>query len=170
MHLQWCDKKCPQWCLGDEWDEVSKSNQLIYISSGLKTYLTFPTTASACTDWSMWGLCMSLHLGWICVCQSCVLRTCVQVTSLLIFYRKDLCEAKHEMQSVFKFSDVLFALKSDGPPSRGILWPRVVLTWVQLTWGQMYPLVEASCGQEWYYIRSAWHFVSLRSGWPSDYP
>ena len=29
---------------------------------------------------------------------------------LLVFHRKDLCEAKHEMQSVFKFSDVLFAL------------------------------------------------------------
>ena len=38
----------------------------------------------------------------------------------LVFHRKDLCEAKHEMQSVFKFSDVLFALKSDVPPSRGI--------------------------------------------------
>ena len=25
---------------------------------------------------------------------------------LLVFHRKDLCEAKHEMQSVFKFSDV----------------------------------------------------------------
>ena len=47
------------------------------------------------------------------------------------------CEAKHEMQSVLKFSDVLFALKSDRPPGRGILWPRVVLSWVQLTWAQM---------------------------------
>ena len=36
--------------------------------------------------------------------------------TLLVFHRKDLCEAKHEMQSVFKFSDVLFALKSDVPP------------------------------------------------------
>ena len=48
------------------------------------------------------------------------------MTLLLVFHRKDLCEAKHEMQSVSKFSDVLFALKSDGPP------------------------VEASSGQEWY--------------------
>ena len=36
--------------------------------------------------------------------------------TLLVFCRKDLCEAKHEMESVFKFSDVLFAPKSDGPP------------------------------------------------------
>ena len=35
---------------------------------------------------------------------------------LFIFHRKDLGETKHEMQSVFKFSDVLFALKSDGSP------------------------------------------------------
>ena len=33
-----------------------------------------------------------------------------------LVFHKDLCEAKHEMQSVFKFSDVLFALTSDGPP------------------------------------------------------
>ena len=46
--------------------------------------------------------------------------------SLLVFCRKVLCEAKHEMQSVFKFSDV--------------------------------PPVEASSGQEQYYVRSAWHF------------
>ena len=44
----------------------------------------------------------------------------------LVFRRKDLCEAKHERQSVFIFSDILFALKSDGPP------------------------VEVSCGQDWY--------------------
>ena len=30
---------------------------------------------------------------------------------LLVFRRKDLCEAQQEMQSVFKFSEVLFALK-----------------------------------------------------------
>ena len=40
--------------------------------------------------------------------------------SLLVFHRKDLCEARPKMQSVFKFSDVLFALKSDVLPSRGI--------------------------------------------------
>ena len=38
-------------------------------------------------------------------------------------------DAKHEMQSVFKFSDVLIALKSDGPP------------------------VEAFGGQDWYKLR-----------------
>ena len=53
---------------------------------------------------------------------------------LLVFCRKDLCEAKHEMQSVFKFSDILFALKSD-----------------------VAPLVEESGGQEQYYVRSAWN-------------
>ena len=85
--------------------------------------------------------------------------------SSLVFH-KDLCEAKHEKQSVFKFPDALFALKSDGPlveassgqkwysvrsgrpelrlpPGRGIWWPRVVLLqvslWVRLTFGQMYP-------------------------------
>ena len=34
----------------------------------------------------------------------------------LLVFCKDLCEAKHEMQSEFKFSDVLFACQSDGPP------------------------------------------------------
>ena len=56
-------------------------------------------------------------------------------------------------------------------PSRGIWWPRVLILWVCLTFGQ--PLVrctpipytpiapvEASSGQEWYYFGSAWHLVS----------
>ena len=53
----------------------------------------------------------------------------------LVFRRKDLCEAKHETQSVFRFSDVLFTLKSDipPPPVRGIQWPRAVLHLVSLT-------------------------------------
>ena len=55
----------------------------------------------------------------------------ITLFSLLVFHRKYLCEAKHEMQSVFKFSDVIFALKSDVPP------------------------VEASGGQEQYYVRSS---------------
>ena len=53
-----------------------------------------------------------------------------------------------------------FSPKSDRPPRRGIWWPRMVLSWVQLTWFQMYPPVEASSGQE-QYIRPAWHLVSL---------
>ena len=95
-------------------------------------------------------------------------------------FRKDLCEAKHEMQSVLKFSDVLFALKSDAPPvvevsgqidisvrcvgqadlwsdinlSRGIKWPSLELCQVRPIFGQTYPPVEASSGQEWYYFRS----------------
>ena len=39
---------------------------------------------------------------------------------LLVFCRKDLCEARPQTPSVFKFSDVLFTLKSDGPPCRCI--------------------------------------------------
>ena len=34
---------------------------------------------------------------------------------LLVFRRKDLCEARPKPQIVFRFPDVLFALKSDGP-------------------------------------------------------
>ena len=36
------------------------------------------------------------------------------------FVRKDLCKTRPKTQSVFKFSDVLFALKPDGPPGSGI--------------------------------------------------
>ena len=35
---------------------------------------------------------------------------------LLVFCRKDLHEAKHEMQSIFRFSDVLLALSQIDPP------------------------------------------------------
>ena len=35
--------------------------------------------------------------------------------NLLVFDRKDLGEAKHKMQSMFKFSDVLFALSQMDP-------------------------------------------------------
>ena len=45
-------------------------------------------------------------------------------------------------------------LSSDVPP-RCIYWPRVVLTWVQLTSAQMYP-PAASSGQEWYCLGSSW--------------
>ena len=86
-----------------------------------------------------------------------------KLDNFLVFRRNDLCEAKDEMQSVFKFSDVLFALKSDVspietfsgqdwysglvdlssdvPPSRGIYWPRVVLLQVSFTFRQ--PLGQA---------------------------
>ena len=38
--------------------------------------------------------------------------------------------------------------------------------------GQMYPPVDASGDQEWYYIRSAWHVVSIlvRLTWAQKYP
>ena len=65
----------------------------------------------------------SAHVGfWVCQSQCTMLELCVTSTFwvmmvfLLVFHRKDLCEAKHEMQSVFKFSDVLFAHRSDEPP------------------------------------------------------
>ena len=32
---------------------------------------------------------------------------------------------------------------------------------VRLSFGHMCPLVEASSGQEWYYVRAGWHLVSL---------
>ena len=64
------------------------------------------------------------------------------------------------------------------PPSRGIWWPRVVWTWVHLTWAHVLSSVvfnrppwifkstpsspvQASNAQEWYYCRSAWHLVRL---------
>ena len=50
-------------------------------------------------------------------------------------------------------------------PTRDILWPNVILLWVRLTFDQTsgqadlwsdVPLLETSCGQVWYYIRSGW--------------
>ena len=81
-------------------------------------------------------------------------------------------------------------LRSDVPPSsKGIWWPRVVLHQVSLTFtvrcksvwhlqsdipsSDVPSLVEASAGQEWYYIQSAWHLQSdIRSAWhvQSDIP
>ena len=58
----------------------------------------------------------------------------------------------------------LVDLSSDVPPGRGIRWTRVVLHQVSLTFGQPLgqadlwsdvPPVEASSGQEQYYVRSA---------------
>ena len=74
--LQWGDVL--KWCLSNEWDEVSKSSQFIYISSSMKTYLRFPTTASVCS-WSATIVCS--WFGWICLHQTHVLRRCVQVVS-----------------------------------------------------------------------------------------
>ena len=73
------------------------------------------------------------------------------VNTLLVFH-KDVCEAKHEMQSVFKFSDVPFALKSDGTH---IDEPLVRLTFFVKPFGQAdlwldICLVETSSGHEWY--------------------
>ena len=61
-------------------------------------------------------------------------------------------------------------LQSDVPLGRGIWWPRAVLHQVSMTFwrdafekiekpadSQRYPPVEASSGQEQYYIRSSWH-------------
>ena len=56
---------------------------------------------------------------------------------LLVFHREDLCEVTSRMQSVLKFSDVLFALS------------------------QMYLPVETSHRQVWYYFGQAdvWSYV-----------
>ena len=64
------------------------------------------------------------------------------VECLLVFCRNDLCEAKHEMQSVLTFWDVLFALKSDRPCHRwgfGSGWCFLSDLWVMLTFGQCTP-------------------------------
>ena len=54
-------------------------------------------------------------------------------------------------------------LSSDVYPTRGIWWPRVILCQVSLTFGQPLgqtdlwsdvPPLEASSGQDWYYIMS----------------
>ena len=62
---------------------------------------------------------------------------------------------------VFKFSDILFALKSDGPPVDEALGQ--VDIFVRFLgqadlWSDV-PPVEASTGQEWYYFRSGWPLV-----------
>ena len=81
----------------------------------------------------------------------------------MVFHRKDLCEAKPKMQSVFKFSDVLFALKSDGGPT-DVALDQVDIFLRSLDqadlWSDVPPIV-ASSAQEWYYFRAAWHLVSL---------
>ena len=38
----------------------------------------------------------------------------LSIVDLLVFHRKDLCEAKHKTASVFKFSDDVN--RADGPP------------------------------------------------------
>ena len=65
-------------------DEVSKSSQLIYISSGLKTYLRFLIPVSACTDWSMQGLCMSPLRLTLCIPKLCVEEMCSSYVSIII--------------------------------------------------------------------------------------
>ena len=69
---------------------------------------------------------------------------------LLVFRRKDLCEAKHETESVFKFSDVLFALRSDVPPSVEALVAKCGTKLGPVDLSLDVPQVEASGGQEWY--------------------
>ena len=75
--------------------------------------------------------------------------------SLLVFCRKDLCEARPKRQCVFKFSDVLFSLSQMGPPvvvASGQV-DIFVRSWVRLTFGQMYPISYAS-GQVDIFVRS----------------
>ena len=69
-------------------------------------------------------------------------------TELLIFHRKDLCEAKHEMTSEFKFG-------SSNPPvvaSSGQEWQYDICTvtaHIGRPRGRSIPLVVTSSGQEW---------------------
>ena len=53
-------------------------------------------------------------------CPGVLILDVVVPFMVLLLGLKDLYEAKHETQRVFKFSDVLFVVKSDGPPGRGI--------------------------------------------------
>ena len=87
---------------------------------------------------------------------------------LLVFHRKDLCKARPQTPSVFKFSDVLFALNIRWTLSRGIYWPRAVLHQVSLTFGKPLgqtdlqpdgPLVETPCDQEWVLCQVSLTFV-----------
>ena len=108
---------------------------------------------------------------------------------MLVFHRKDLCEAKPKMQSVFKFSDNLSALNQMDPCRWGFRpgWlfvrysgqldlssdiPPQDELWVRMTFVQMYPpgrdILWASI--IWLQIRLTfgetyprWGF---RSGWP----
>ena len=82
------------------------------------------------------------------------------VSAYWSFIEEDLCD-KTQTWSLFKISDVLFALRSDVPPGRGIWWPRAVIHWVSLIFGKPLgqgdiqsdvPLLEASSGQEQNYI------------------
>ena len=61
------------------------------------------------------------------------------------------------MQIMFKFSDVVFALKLDGPPVDEA-FGQVDIFFRSLGQADLWsdiPLVEASSDQEWYYFRSA---------------
>ena len=73
-----------------------------------------------------------------------------KITTLCIgLCRKDLCEATPKMQSVLKFSDVLFALNQMDPQELTLQVRLTFLTnlWVRLTFGQMGPPVGKALGQ-----------------------
>ena len=74
-----------------------------------------------------------------------LMKVCVFFMFILVFYKKkNLCGARPKMQNVFKFSDVLFALKSDGPPIVEVSGWLTFLSdlWLRLTFGQMYPPLD----------------------------
>ena len=58
----------------------------------------------------------------------------------MVFHKKDLCEARPKIQSLFKFSDNLSALSQMDPPGWGYWsgWHWITLL-IRLTFGQMYP-------------------------------
>ena len=66
------------WNVGDEWDDVIKSSQLIYISSGLKTDLKFLTTAPA-HRWlvTVVSSCLTESVCAKTVCRGYVFKLCL---------------------------------------------------------------------------------------------
>ena len=105
----------------------SKINKMWNLWLFARHTLTKMKNMSICTGKSVWKglkICMYRFLG-MPITMHYVRTLCDEYFLsydgfLLVFHRKDLCKAKHEIQSVFKFSDVLFALRSEEPPSRGI--------------------------------------------------
>ena len=95
----------------------------------------------------------------------------IHKVSSLVFCRKDLYEAKHETQNVFKVSDILLALKLDGPPeviSHDQVWKYFRSGWCLV---KCTPLVATSHDQVWNCFRAGWPLVRCTPcsdiSWPS---
>ena len=57
---------CTVWVLLMKWHEVYKGGQLIYISSGLKTHLRFPTHLQPTVDWLVYQA-EAVHAKTVCL-------------------------------------------------------------------------------------------------------